>query len=372
MRKDKFASTVIHRLILQDLGLTNSMSVDGRQVKIGVFIPTFAGAGGVHHDAPYYQRIDWPLTVDFAQTLERLGYDSLWICDHLMFGKDHGIFESWTSLSYMAAATRQITLGTFLICNSYRNPALVAKMSSTLDVASGGRLYLGMGAGWHVSEYNAYGYRFPPVSERIESLREAIRIIKMMWTQEETTYVGRFHSVSAAKAVPKPTQKPHPPIMIGAFGKKMLRLTAEVADAWNISDDPSPEIFKEKSELIDQHCLEIGRDPKTIERTWSGHVIIGEDSGSVKKRIQDLKQVMSGASMQLPSGELVKVDPDYLIERSIHGTPSECISQVIRLIDAGTDHFILYFWDFPDKHDVSLFASTVAPKVRMNQKSRMK
>jgi alkanesulfonate monooxygenase SsuD/methylene tetrahydromethanopterin reductase-like flavin-dependent oxidoreductase (luciferase family) len=193
-----------------------------------------------------------------------------------------------------------------------------------------------------------------------------------MWTKNSVNFNCKFYNLQGAVCNPKPVQKPHPPIMIGAWGNRMLKLTAEVADAWNIADDPSPEVFQEKFAVIARRCKEIGRNPEEIERTWSGHVILDANAQALKNKIADLREKimmnpeMGGAYFQLPSGEMVKVDADYLIERSIHGTPSECVSQLLKLTEAGVDHFILFFWDFPNKQMMNLFSSTVMPHLREN------
>ena len=146
-----------------------------RKLRIGVFVPTFAGGGGAHHDCPYYEKIDWRVTIDFIRDVEALGFDSIWVCDHFVLGKDNSMFEGWTSLACLAASTKRLVLGTFVMCNSYRNPALLAKMAATLDVLSAGRLYLGLGAGWHEREYEAYGYPFPSAPDRITALANPSR-----------------------------------------------------------------------------------------------------------------------------------------------------------------------------------------------------
>ena len=340
-----------------------------RQVRVGVFIPTFAGGDGAHHDCPYYDQVDWAATRDYVLSVEQLGFNSLWIADHFMLGKENAMLEGWTSLAYLAALTKKLVLGSFVMCNSYRNPALLAKMAATFDIISGGRLCLGLGAGWHEPEYKAYGYHFPPPPERIAALRETTTILKELWQKDSVDFHGKFYHLNGAVCNPKPIQKPHPPIMIGAWGKKMLRLTAEVADSWSIADDPSPAVFQEKFSIIKKRCDEIGRNPAEIERTWSGHVILESDPHLLKLKLAELKDKImmnsdkKGNYFQLPSGEMTKVDADYLIEQSIHGTPNECTLKLRELTEAGVDHFILFFWDYPSKRVMNLFASQVMPNL---------
>ena len=341
------------------------MNPMNKRAKFGVNLVTYAGGGDMTYDDPFYENIDWQTTVNLTNTIESLQYDSMWICDHFMFGKHDAIFECWTSLSYLAALTHSIKLGTWVLCNSYRNPALVAKMASTLEIASGGRLYLGIGAGWNEKEYRAYGYRFLPPRERIQALRESLRIIKSLWTEPKVTYGGNYSSTNEATCNPKPTRAPV--IMVGCFGNKMLRLTSELADAWCIAgsagsyEDPSPEIFRERSNYIDKCCMELGRNPNEIERITQGHVLLDTDVNRYKKRTEDYKNRIAQA---IDSGQMPKVDIDRMVESFIHGSSSECITQMNDLIDAGAEHFILYFVDFPDSRMMELFAKYVIPNVK--------
>ena len=141
-------------------------------------------------------------------------------------------------------------------------------------------------AGWHEQEYHAYNYPFLPPGERVASLRETIELMKQMWTQDIVTFSGKYCAAKGAVCEPRQAQQPHPPIMVGAWGKKMLQPTANLADAWNLADDPKPEVYKEKLEIIEERCKEIGRDPARIEKTWSGHILIEKEEGEAKKETQ--------------------------------------------------------------------------------------
>lgn len=156
-------------------------------------------------------------------------YDSAWFIDHL----EGDVLEGWTALTYLSALHPELLWGNSVLCQSFRNPALLAKMGATLHYLSGNRFVLGIGAGWVETEYRAYGYSFPPASTRVAELDEALRIIKAMWTEERATVEGRHYRVEEARCEPKPEHLPT--IMVGAFGPKMLRLTAKHADWWNVS-----------------------------------------------------------------------------------------------------------------------------------------
>ena len=157
-----------------------------------------------------------------AKECERLGYDSLWVMDHLLWGdlNEGSVFEAWTLLTGLAMETETIKLGPLVACNSFRNPTLTAKVASTFDVISKGRLIFGYGAGWKVEEYNAYGFPFRDGITRGKQLREGITLIKKFWTEEKTTFKGEYYEAKDAICKPKPVQKPHPPIMIGGGGEK--------------------------------------------------------------------------------------------------------------------------------------------------------
>jgi len=179
---------------------------------------------------------EFEATKNVALQCEKLGFDSIWVYDHFITfpATTQACFESWTTLSALATLTKNVGLGQIVTCNSYRYPSVLAKMGATLDVISNGRLNLGIGAGWYKLEYNAYGIPYPKDSVRIAQLREAVQIIKKMWTEDEPSFHGQYYTIDKAINSPKPIQKPHPPILIGGRGKKLtLGVMAEFADRCN-------------------------------------------------------------------------------------------------------------------------------------------
>src|SRR5262249_47900728 len=172
-----------------------------------------------------------------AQAAEQLGYHSLWLYDHFYHfptADNVTILEPWTLMSVLAGATSRIRLGTLVLCNGYRPPALLAKMAATLDVLSGGRLEFGYGAGWHQEEFAGYGYEFPSVAARIRQREEGLTVIKKLWTDARPTWAGKYSRLDNAFCEPNPRQRPHPPITIGGGGERMLlRAVARHADVWN-------------------------------------------------------------------------------------------------------------------------------------------
>jgi len=214
---------------------------------------------GIQFSMRHRTSSDWDEFKAAVIDCERLGYDSVWFADHFTTGGFR--FECWTILSSISQITNNMRLGTLVLCNNFRNPALLAKMGATLDVISKGRLDLGIGAGWHKDEHEAYGFGpFPPPSVRVERLRESVEIIKKMWTEDKASYKWKHYITKEAICEPKPVQKPHPPILIGGGGERLtLKVVAACADMWNYMG--SVENYKHKLSVLEKHCKQIGRDP---------------------------------------------------------------------------------------------------------------
>lgn len=262
-------------------------------------------------------------------------YDSAWVIDHLQFD-DTLVLEGWTTLTYLCALHPELNWGHTVLCQSFRNPALVAKMGATLQMMSGGRFILGMGAGWHEPEYVAYGYEFPSAGQRVEELEEALQIIKAMWTQEQTTFEGKHHHVQDAYCEPKPD--PLPTIMVGAFKPKMLRLTAKYADWWNVSST-SIDDYRNYVREFDQACEDVGRDPATVRRSWCG-----------------------GCACAPTESELAEIaEPRLDIGEDFIGTPQQIIERMQPFIELGVDYFMLDCSGFPRLTTVETLIRDVLP-----------
>jgi len=285
---------------------------------------------------------------------EGLGYDSVWICDHLM-KREAPILECWTTLSALCSKTDKVRLGTLVACNSFRNPALLAKMAATLDVISKGRLELGIGAGWNQDEHQAYGVPFPKISVRVEQMREGIEIIKRMWTEEKVNYRGRYFRVKDASCEPKPLQEPHPPITVGGGGEKLtLKVTAEHANRSNWFG--TPEQCKHKLNVLEKYCSQIGRDHEEIEKSVSLGVNISYDEQELTK---NLKKCYA-------SGEPHLSFHDWLKEfrtKMIGGPPSKCLEKMREYVDLGITYFMLRFLDLPSEKGMKLFNEEVIQKI---------
>ena len=222
-----------------------------------------------------------------AQTADEVGFASAWLVDHfhtIPLPSQEVTFECWTTTAAIARDTTRIRIGQMVTCNGYRHPALLAKMASTVDVLSHGRLNFGIGAGWYEHEYRAYGYDYPEAPDRLRLLREAVQVIRAMWTQEEAVFEGKYYQIRGAINQPKGVQKPHIPLLIGGGGEKVtLKLVAQYGDACNIGGDL--ETIKRKLAVLKDHCETVGRDYESIHRTVTRMCSIGETNEQASAKI---------------------------------------------------------------------------------------
>jgi F420-dependent oxidoreductase-like protein len=318
-----------------------------KKIKFGVFLPFYAFEPAEANPPSSFNRLQ-----DIVLECERLGYDSLWLDDHLMFGKQP-ILECWTTLAALSALTSKIRLGTMVTCNSFRNPALLAKMAATLDVISNSRLELGIGAGVQKDEHVAYGMPFPASRDRIARMKEAVEIIKKLWTEEKTSYKGEYYRVDEAVCEPKPLQKPHPPLTIGGGGEKLtLKVVAEHADRCDVGYVPSLDLYQHKMDVLESHCKTVGRDCHEIE--WSCWL-----AGQIFM-IQDQKQLDEKVLQWKPKNTSVE---DFK-KHSFIATPEECRLKIQQYGDVGATYFMLFFGALPDVSGLRLFAEEVAKTMK--------
>ena len=292
----------------------------------------------------------WARVVELAVLAEELGFDSLWVYDHfhnVPRPAHEAVFECWTTLAALSQRTSRIRLGQMVGCNSYRQPSLLAKITSNIDVISGGRLDWGIGAGWYENEYRGYGFDFPPAKDRIGMLRECVEIVKSMWTEPETTYDGRYYKLERANCDPKPLQQPHPPVLIGGGGEQLtLRVVARLADRSNFGGKPDE--WARKAEILKGHCKDVGRDYDQIEKTWSPEVFIRETEAEV-----DAAGSMSFWGEPVESwraGNLV-------------GTPEQVAEKIDQYVKLGCTSFMPWCSDYPSDQTLRLFAR-VADELR--------
>jgi F420-dependent oxidoreductase-like protein len=215
------------------------------------------------------QNTTWPEILALWQEVDTLGYDTAWVFDHFLpiFSDPTGpCMEAWTTLSALAMVTKNVRLGTMVTGNTYRHPAVLAKMATTIDIISGGRLILGVGAGWFELEHQEYGIPFRTIPARLQRLDEALEVVKLLWANERSNFSGKHYELHDASFNPKPIQQPRPPILVGATGENVaLKIVAKHADMWNSFG--TPEVFRHKIAILDEHCRSIERDPATIEKS---------------------------------------------------------------------------------------------------------
>jgi F420-dependent oxidoreductase-like protein len=327
-------------------------------------VQCYAGAG-VHRDTPMLDSLDRETVLRGVDTAVDTGLEGLWAPDHFMLGPKAEEFEVWTLLSALAERTDDVDLGPLVGSITYRNPALLAKMATTVDILSSGRLRLGLGAGWHEEEHRAYGFDFPEVNTRIEMLEEGIQVVKSMFTDEDPTFAGDHYTIDGALNEPKPVSQPHPPIVVGGAGPKMLRLAARHADEWNveISGRARGRSIEFKARKFDEYLENEGRDPAEVERSWLAHVLVREDEAAVESAVEDIFPLPWGEESdiddELSNAAEAREKGDMLI-----GTPAQVAEQIEGIRDLGFEKLQLMFLDFPDHQGMELFGDEVAPEFR--------
>jgi F420-dependent oxidoreductase-like protein len=279
-----------------------------------------------------------------AQEAESLGFDSIWLYDHfhtVPTPSQEVTFECWTSSAALARDTKRIRIGQMVTCNGYRNPALLAKMASTVDALSHGRLDFGIGAGWYEHEFLAYGYDFPDGPTRLRQLRDAVQIILKMWSDDEAVFEGKYYHVNGAINQPKGVQKPHIPLLIGGGGEQVtLKLVAQYADACNVGHLDS-EGLERKFSIIKKHCDDVGRDYDSIWRTVLFNCAIAKTDEEAFVKSKPFQR-------NIPSGRIR--------EQALVGTPDTIRRRLAEIEQAGAQEIIIYLPDAAQLEPVRMFA----------------
>jgi alkanesulfonate monooxygenase SsuD/methylene tetrahydromethanopterin reductase-like flavin-dependent oxidoreductase (luciferase family) len=291
----------------------------------------------------------WSSIATAARLADDLGFHAIHVIDHLLAIPDAegDILEARTTMTACAALTCRVRVSANVLCNSFRPPALVAKMGATLDVISGGRFELALGAGWHEPEYAAYGFDFPPPRVRIEQLAESLRLIKALWTGERVDFDGRHYRLRGGLCRPRPVQSPRPPIIVGGAGeKRMLRLVAEEADVWNCSAGNYPQLDR-KVAVLAEHCRAVGRDPASLELSLQDLVVIAPTDAALRAPLEDARRRFAFFG-----------DVDAI---ATIGTPERCVDTIGRKIEQGISYFVCLFTDGGQPETVRLFGERVLP-----------
>ena len=277
-----------------------------------------------------------------AQAADELGFHAVYVPDHLhpIPPSQAPLFEAWTLITALAGATDRIRLGPLVTSNSYRNPALQAKIASTIDVVSNGRLIFGVGAGWYEADYLGYGYEFGTAGDRLRRLDEAVQLIRRFWTEESVTFDGKYYQATGGLNQPKGLQQPHIPILVaGAGEQKTLRTVAQWANASNIID--SPTVLRHKYDVLRKHCADVGRPYDDIHRTATTSYILGTSDAEARSRVP------AGAEFAFP-GDLASY--------GLIGTESTVRERIAAYEDAGAQELIVGFENGLDVAELRRFA----------------
>ncbi len=301
----------------------------------------------------------WEVMAGVAGTIEESGFTSAWVYDHFHttpVPSQEVTYEAWTLMAALAVSTNSVRLGQMCTCNSYRPPAYLAKVAASIDVISEGRLEMGIGGGWYEHEYLGYGYPFPKASVRLGQLREAVEIMRRMWTEDEVVFHGEHYRLEGAICQPKPVQDPHVPLWIAGGGEKItLAIAARHADYTNFGNG-SVEAFAHKSEVLAGHCREIGRDVDEITRSTNLNVICGESEAHVEDQLRRFESFAIGEIGE----ERGRAAADLFREMS--GTPEQLVEKLRPWAAAGMAYAIVYFPMVAiDPSGLELFGREVIP-----------
>ncbi len=336
------------------------------RIQFGFCVPIFAAPGLQLFRTPSYAALDTARTMQLARQAEALGYDSLWVADHLMRGQDNAILEGWTVLAALAGSTTRATLGLIHQTHFFRSPALVAKMVTTLDQISDGRFVYFLDCGNQRDEYLAYGLPWDDdITERVAQMVEGLELTLALWqSREAVTFTGRYFQLHGAVCNPPPVQQPHPPVWFGGVNPAMLRACVRYGQGWNTTPATVAQV-RERIAAVRAACDEAGRDPDTIEKSMELQVLIAPDVNALRERLQRIVDLDSSAHEIAPAlraflaGETDMI-PD-LHRAAIIGTPDDVLTQIREYAAAGISHFMLWFLDAPEDEGMTLFAERVFP-----------
>lgn len=323
-------------------------------MRFGAFVPQ-----GWRHDLVGIPVEDhWQTMTDVARTIEVAGYESLWVYDHfhtIPEPTQQVTYEAWTLMAALAAVTETVRLGQMCTCNTYRPPSYLAKVAASIDVISGGRMEMGIGAGWYEDEHDGYGYPFLKASGRIGMLGEGVEIMKAMWTEDVVTYSGKYYRLEGAICQPKPIQDPHIPLWVAGGGEQLtLRIAAQHAQYTNFGNDLGE--FVHKSEVLRRHCDQIERDFDSIARSSNFNVFCAPTEREAEEKVRWL------AGQLEPYVSKEKAERMAATYRDFSGTPDTIVPRLKEWEAAGMQYAIVNFADAAyDPSGIELFAKEVIP-----------
>ena len=298
----------------------------------------------------------WAGVLDLWRHLESTGWDIACVTDHFLPNtkeREGAMLEAWSTLSALAALVPRMRVGTIVLGNTYRHPAVVAKMAAQVDIISGGRLILGMGAGWQKNEHEAYGIPFFTLKERLERLDEACQVMNSLWAERRANFKGQYYQLSDAPLDPKPVQSPHPELMIGGGGERVtLRIVARHANHWNVWG--GPQVVGRKGKILDEHCAAVGRDPKTITRSVNMALLITDKKAEIEALAKTIETRMGRHAADAR-------------DTCLAGTPDQIREQLQQLKANGASVLFIpsLFRPLPElRKDLDRFIAEIAPAFR--------
>ena len=327
-----------------------------------------------HYDTSFQgEPTSWDKVRRVAEVAEASGFDSVWVSDHLFLdwskyggpSEPQGSLECWTTLAALAGVTSRVRLGSLALCNDLRNPALLAKMAASLDLLSGGRLELGIGAGWYEPEYRAAGIEMDRPGVRIRRLGDSVEIVTRLLDGEELTFKSEHYTIDGA--ICRPTPSPRPRVWIGGKGDLLLATAARVADGWNYSWIGSIDAYEERSRAAGAACEAAGRDPATLARSVGAYVLAGTDDADARRRFERLVERTPAGVLSGSTGGGA-VSWDEFRKARVAGTVNEVVDKLSGLAALGVEEVVVTLGALPfqlgDLEDVELVGTEIAPALR--------
>lgn len=343
-------------------------------IQFGFCLPIFAHPGGKLFRTPNYFDLSAPTSLQLGVDADEFGFDSLWVADHLMLGKDAAILEGWTTLATLAGATRRARLGIIHQAHFFRHPAIAAKMIATLDQLSGGRFIYFADTGTRASEHYAYGLDYPDTMEdRMPALLEGLELQMALWqttVDAPLTFDGKFYHVRDAVCTPPPRARPHPPIWFGEAHPLTLETCARYGQGWNTVPVTIEEL-RRRLQALDVACRKVGRSHDEIEKSLETQILIAPNRAALREMLRAMVALTTADAQLLLDTEFQafmdgRTDsyPRYLTDSWFIGTPDEIQAQIQICIDLGVTHFMLWFMDAPQQAGMRLFVEKVIPNFR--------
>jgi probable F420-dependent oxidoreductase len=311
--------------------------------------------------------ITFARVAEVASTAERLGFDSVWMSDHFFTSLERygggpelqGSLEPLTTLAALAPLTERVRLGTLVLSAGFRHPAVLAKSATAIDLLSGGRLDLGLGAGWYEPEYRAFGYPYGPLAEHFAILEETLEVLTRLFTEGPATYEGERFTLDGAYNHPRPAQSPRPPIWVGGKGgPRSLGLIARLADGWNTAWRWTPDAYAERAAAARAACERVGRDPATLRLSLGLFTVLGTDETDLERRYALMAE-------RLPAGVAAKMPLETLRSECLAGTPEQALERLGRFVELGVEELIVspapLWFSLPDPSMLDLLAEAVIP-----------